>query len=322
MRHDRIVPGVILIALGLIFLLHSFGYLHIHFMNILHLWPVFLLIGGINLIFAHNRSGWATALKIGVVLLAFWILLFGNFGNRFSFWPNHYYYHSDSDFDDDDDSTGIRRDIVKVEGNSTFTEAYHANVRIAKLNINGGGTNYRLSDTTNQLFEAYTHEFAGKYEYTHSNQDSVYTLNFGMKDGTHILWSKRRSNSATFKLNSAPIWDMDIETGATKVDFDLSKFKVRNLKVDGGAADFDLKLGEPLAETRINVSTGISDVKISVPKDAACRIDTDSGLSQNKFEGFNKVSDDHYETPNFSSAKTKIFIKIDGAISDFKVLRY
>ena len=85
MRHDKIVPGAILITLGVIFLLRSFGIIHIHWINILHLWPIFLLIGGINLIFAHNRTVWASVLKIGVVILGLCILLFGNFNDRYNF---------------------------------------------------------------------------------------------------------------------------------------------------------------------------------------------------------------------------------------------
>lgn len=330
MRHDKLVPGAILITIGVIFLLRSFGYIHIHWINILHLWPIFLVIGGINLIFAHNRSPWASVLKIGVVIAGVFILLFGNFNDRFSFWPHTYYsYHNDNDDNNDnndnsndDGDDNDNKGIVKVEGNSAFSEPYHAEARIAKLNISGGGTSYRLSDTTNQLFQAYTKEFGGQYEFSRHSEDSVYVLDFNMKKNRHFRWDKGKSNSVDFKLNSAPIWDMDIQTGATALDFDLTKFKIRNLTLNGGAASFSIKLGEPLEATKLDVSTGVSEVKISIPKDAACKITTDSGLSSNNFDGFNKLEDNHYETPGFAAAKKKIYIKLDGGISDFKVNRY
>ncbi|QKJ29245.1 hypothetical protein HQ865_05580 [Mucilaginibacter mali] len=323
MRHDKLVPGAILITLGIIFLLRSFGVVHIHWMNFLHLWPIFLLIGGINLIFAHNRSPLASGLKIGVVLLGLCILLFGNFNNRYNFWPGRYYYHSDNNNNDsDDDDNDDKVDVVKVGGTSTFNEPYNAATKIAKLNINGGGTMYRLSDTTTDLFQAYTKEIAGSYEFTRHNEDSVYVLDFSMKKNNHMRWDKGKENSATFKLNTAPVWDMDISTGATKLDFDLSKFKIRNLDINGGAASFDIKMGQPLASTNIDISTGVSEVNIRIPKDAACKIDTDSGLSSNHFDGFNKTDDDTYETPGYSSAKNKIHIKLDGGLSGFRVTRY
>jgi len=331
MRHDKIVPGVILITIGLVFLLRSFGLVHIHWMNFIYLWPIFLLIGGINLIFVNNRSPLASTLKIGIVILGLGVVLFGNFGNRFHFWPGYTYSSSDNNdndfnFDDNDnndnDSDSTHADVVKIDGNSSFAEPFNAKVRVAKLNISGGGTGYYLSDTTNQLFEAYTKEQTASYELSRNDQDSVFVLNFDMKKNNHFRFGKGKNNSATFKLNSAPIWDMDIQTGATKLDFDLSKFKLRNFTISGGAAAFDVKVGEPLAVTKIDISTGVSSVKIDVPKDAACRIVSDSGLSSNKFDGFNKTDDDHYETPGFAAAKNKMYIKLDGGISDFKVTRY
>lgn len=320
MRHDKLVPGAILIALGVIFLLRSFGYIHIHWLNILHLWPIFLVIGGINLLFAHNRSLWATVLKLAVVFAGIFILLFANFNNRFNFWPNYSYHFNNDDDDDNDSADGSN--IVKIEGNSVFTEPFHADAKAAVLNISGGGTVYTLSDTTNELFQANTREFGDRYEYTHHSDDSVFVLNFRMKNNTHFNWHKNKSNTAAFKLNTAPVWDINVEAGATKLDFDLTKFKIRKLDIDGGAASFKVKLGEPLAATRLNVETGASEVTISIPENAACSIETDTGLSSKKFDGFSKTDDNKYETAGFAQADKKIYIHMSGGISDFKVNRY
>jgi len=321
MKHNRIVPGAILITLGVIFLLHSFGLIHIHWINIIHLWPIFLLIAGINLIFAHNRSVWATFLKLVVVVVGVCLLLFGNFGNGFNTWSGYYHFRHLTDRNDDDNSDDNEH-IVKIEGSSIFTEPFHADAKIGKLNISGGGVSYILVDTTSQLFEATTKEYGRHYEYSHHNQDSTYVFDFNVNSNARFHWGKGKTNEAVFKLNTAPLWDMDIEAGAAKINFDLSKFKIRNVDISGGAASFQLKMGQPLANTNLSVSTGAAEVRISVPKSAACKIETDSGLSSNNFEGFNKLDDDSYETPGFAGAKNKLYIKFDGGVSDFKVVRY
>jgi hypothetical protein len=59
-----------------------------------------------------------------------------------------------------------------------------------------------------------------------------------------------------------------------------------------------------------------------VPKDAACSIEANTGLSSNKFDGFTKKDDNTYETEGFMLAKNKIIIHISGALADFKVNRY
>ncbi|SEO47991.1 LiaI-LiaF-like domain-containing protein [Mucilaginibacter sp. AW1-7] len=330
MKTDRLIPGTILVCIGAIFLLHNFHIFHFQWMNILYLWPIFLIIGGVNLVFAGNRSPLATVVKLAVIIGGFSLLLFGNFGNRYHFWPSTFINFDDdhdndnNDSNDDSDSTNTDHGVTKIEGSSVFNKDYTADAKFARLNINGGATTYTLNDTTSQLFKAETKEFYGKYEFNANKEDSVYVLNFKMKGnkGWHFDSDNNKSNLADIKLNPNPIWDIYVETGATKLDFDLSKFKIKSVTLKGGAASFEVKLGAPLASTNVEVSTGVSEVIINVPKDAACSINANTGLSSNEFEGFTKKNDNSYETPGFDAAKNKIYIHMNGGISDFKVNRY
>lgn len=327
MRNDKIIPGVVLILIGIAFLLHNYGVIHFHWGNFFHLWPIFFVVGGINLIFANKRSGWATFLKLAVIIIGFGLIVFGNFGRRSWFLPNISYYNDDDDSYDND-----KAGITKIEGNSEFNAPFAADARVATLNITGGGTLYHLSDTTNQLFSAVTKEFKGRYVFTHSNQDSVYTLNFNMHgrhnldfnfdDGDRKGKDTSHTNSAIFRLNANPEWNINVKTGATSLNFDLSKFKIRSVKLAGGAAEFDLKMGQPLAVTNVEVATGMSDVTLRVPANAACHIKSSTGLSSTTFDGFTKIADNTYETPGFNAAKNKMFIKISGGMADIKVKRY
>jgi len=320
---------MILVLIGAIFLLHNFGYVQFHWYNIWRLWPVFLVVGGVNLVFANNKSAWATILKISVVVGAFALILFGNFDRGHSWWwpRGHYSYHSDNnnDMDDNDDNDDMDDNgkLTKLSGTSEFKQPFDASVRLARLNISGGATTYRLSDTTNDLFKANTREAHGRYQYTGHKEDSVFVMDFSMKNNKGWNWnSNDESNRADIMLNTKPEWDITVETGATDLNFDLSKYKLRSMTIKGGAAQFVVKVGQPLANTNITVSTGASDVTIDVPRDAACHIESASGLSSNTYDGFTKNNDGNYETPGFSAAKNKIFVHISGGISDFKVRRY
>jgi hypothetical protein len=326
MKTDRLVPGTILVCIGAIILLHNFNVVQFQWMNILYLWPIFLIMGGVNLVFAGNRSPLATVVKLAVIIGGFSLLLFGNFGNRYHFWPSTFIHFDDNDDDDNgSDSTNVDHGVTKIEGSSTFNKDYTPDAKLARLNISGGATTYTLNDTTNQLFKAETKEFYGKYEFTNDLVDSVYVLSLRMKSN-HQDWhfdsDDNKSNTADIKLNPNPIWDINVETGATKVNFDLSKFKIKSVTLKGGAASFDVKLGMPLATTNVEIATGMSESTINVPKDAACSIEANTGLSSNKFDGFTKKDDNTYETEGFSSAKNKIIIHISGALADFKVNRY
>lgn len=321
MKNDKLVPGIILVTIGAIFLLHNFGYLHFHWYNLWRMWPIFLVIGGVNLLLAHNRSPWATVLKISVVVGGFALILFGNFDNDHGWWPRGRWSVNTDNSDDNVDDNGK---IVKGSSTGTFTQPYDASIKAARLNISGGANTFRLNDTTSELFKADTKQFHGRYELLGHKEDSIYVMDFSMKNnkGNWNWGSDNENNIADMSLNTKPEWEINVEAGATDLNFDLSKYKLRELKLSGGAGQFVVKVGQPLESTNINVSTGASDVTIEVPENAACQIQSDTGLSSNTFDGFNKNSDGQYQTANFEAAKNKIYIHISGGISDFKVHKY
>ncbi len=330
MRNNRIYPGAILVCLGVLFLLRTLGVLHFHWSNVLHLWPLLLVIGGINLALANNKAAWAVAVRIIVVVGCIALLVFGDFGYGNSFrnfrFNRHYNGNSNSyDFDDNDssDDDGDDNESTNAGGTtSSYTEPMHAETKFASLNISGGITTYQLSDTTGMLITAITKTYNGNYTFDHHRSDSVDVVDFNMKGKTHVSGFPDRSNTAELKLNSKPIWDIHVKGGADKLNFDLTRFKIRNLKLDGGATDYTVKMGMPLASTNVNVSAGVSDITINVPSGAACDVTTNSGLSSNSIEGFNKVGDNHYQTANFSASPAKLYVHFNGGISDFKVNRY
>lgn len=319
MRNNKLIPGIVLLLLGTVFLLRNYGYIDIHWSNIFHLWPIFIVIAGVNMIFANNKSPWAMGIKLAVIIGGFGLLFFGNFGNKFGFWPRGNY-----EFDIDDDGDRVHTDVVRRESTRFFEESYNDSIRTARLNIHGGATSYKLSDTTTQLFSAETREFYGRYEFTPSKMDSSYLLDFRMKDNRfkNFNFNNDRSNRAIFKLNVKPEWELDINAGATDLDFDLTKFKIRTVHIDGGAASFKVKFGQPLNVTTVKVNTGASDVDIKIPRGAAASIDVHTGLSSDDFEGFVKIRDHRYETPGYANATNKFNIKINGGVSDFNVKRY
>ncbi|MFD2147959.1 hypothetical protein [Mucilaginibacter antarcticus] len=284
---------------------------------------------GVNLIFGDKKSSpAAVGIKIAIVIVGFALVLFGDFAKRHKFWNGDQYGFNMDMNDDNDDDNNDNHNVTKVEGNSEYLAPYTDSIKIARLNISGGGAVYTLSDTTNELFSATTREFKGKYVYSHSRQDSVSELNFKMQGHSNLKFNfgsknhNARNNEAIFKLNTKPEWEINIKAGAAKLDFDLSKFKVRSLNVAGGAADFEVKLGQPLANTNVNVETGMSSTTIRIPNGAACHIKSSTGLSSTSFDGFDKKEDGNYETPGFAGATNKLHIKISGGMADFKVERY
>ncbi len=327
MKRDRLFTGMLLLCIGILFLLDNFNVINFHWSNILSLWPLLLIVSGVNLVTSHYNSTGITTLRALIFAAVLGIVAYRGlqppnhhfFGRQFG---NHFF-NGDNDFNSDDDDDDNEKGVMKLEGSRTYNEPYSAAVKTVSLNIKGGGATYVLQDTTNQLFSASTHEMSGKFNFNTMATDSGKTINFNTSSSRNsINWDSDKGNQATIKLNVNPVWDIDIATGASKMDLDLSKFKVRKLLVKGGATSMDLKLGQPVAMMNVDISTGVSEVNISVPSNAACHIISKTGLSSKSFDGFESKSDNEYQTAGFDNAPRKIYLNLKGGISDFNVKRY
>ncbi|MBS1529106.1 MAG: hypothetical protein JSU01_02260 [Bacteroidetes bacterium] len=215
-----------------------------------------------------------------------------------------------------------------IEGNysekrfdTTYSQPFNPSIKTAKFILNGGTSIYTLSDTTNQLLHADAMLFHSRYALNGHREGSAYGMDFTMQSKSKTNFG-RQSDSVNFKLNPAPVWDISVNSGATELNFDLTKYKVSSLKIAGSAGSFNIKIGQPEAQTTIKVAVGAAEVTINVPKNAACRIEEHSALSSATFDGFDKKNDSSYETPGYAAASRKIVIHFSGGISDFKVSRY
>ena len=106
------------------------------------------------------------------------------------------------------------------------------------------------------------------------------------------------------------------------MNFDFSEYKVSELDVNGGACNFDIKLGDLYGTTNVDIETGVSDIKIGIPSSSGCRIECETVLSHKDFTGFDKKSGNVYETSNYLTANKHVNIKLEGAISGFEIYRY
>ena len=323
MKNDRLFSGLVLLIIGAVFLLNNFGVIDFHWGNLFRLWPVFLIIGGINLLLSNTRAVWATLVRVAVLIIGLGFVLFSNVRGKYGFGPFKYNYDVRDDNDDDNDDSDGDLKVSNKASSNTYQQPFLAGTKYARLNVSGGATKYTLTKSTDSLFAASTSEYYGDYNLNSRTEDSVAIIDFDMnKRHQHFRWDGGSMNVARLSLNVAPIWDINIKGGAAKVDFDLTPYKVRNLNINGGAASCSVKLDDKLPLTDVVVSTGASEINISIPKNAACDIVTSSGLSSNDFEGFSKISGDHYTTLGFENAKNKIYLKLKGGVSDFNVHRY
>ncbi|KQR72580.1 LiaI-LiaF-like domain-containing protein [Pedobacter sp. Leaf176] len=325
MKLDRIIWGILLLFIGGVLLMENFGVIEFYWRNVWHFWPVFLIIAGVNILFNKNNSQTGSMISIAVLVLTLGFLFFKGQEepNRNSWWGHNFkkdidvnINDNDSENDDNDNDTSFNQ--------LNLSEPFAA-VDVAKktvLNISGGGISFNLDGETTDLIKADVKKRHGEFSLTKQTTDTATVLTFKMGDKKNKWNFGDGGNDVNFKLNKTPNWDIVMKLGAGEADFDFADYKVRTFRFDGGAASLDIKIGDLLPISDVIVKSGVADVKIKIPTNSGCRIKTKTGLSAKDFEGFEKLSDGVYETANYKTSTKKIFINLDGGLSNFEVSRY
>lgn len=317
MKLDRLIWGILLLFIGGVLLLENFGVIDFYWRSVWHFWPVFLIIAGVNILFNKNNSQTGHIISLAVLVVSLTFLFFkGQEKPANSWWGRH---HKDVDIhidDDDDKDTAFNR-LNLVE---PFVAADSAKKTV--LNISGGGISFKLDGETSELINADITKRHGNFSLKKLVTDSATILTLSMDDRKGKWKFNDNGNDVDFKLNKAANWDIIMKLGAGEADLDFSGYKVRTFRFDGGAAALDIKMGDLLPISDVIVKSGVADVKIKVPANSGCRINTKTGLSAKDFEGFEKLSDGVYQTSNYKTSTKKIFINLDGGLSNFEVERY
>lgn len=343
-RRNGLFWGIFLLTFGVLFLARRAGWLAVDWHSLVNLWPVLLILAGVNLILERrgNAAAFITTIMLAVAvpttLFGFFARDRDNFGLRWS--------QEDSDDDDghrndddtddndanDDENTDEayrsereRRDNDNVQTN-TFSESMDAETREAVLKLSGGAGRFIISDPTAELIKADTKQSVGSYSMSVDRDATTHIPTIELKpteENQEINLSDGKfENRVDIHLNARPIWMMNIALGAGQGDLDLSNYAVRSLKIGAGAADLDLKLGAKAEVSDVKLDVGAASVTVHVPKEVGCRIKKDGALNVEQLDDFTDVGGGEFVSPGYDTAPKKMTIRFDGGISRFKVVRY
>ncbi len=168
---------------------------------------------------------------------------------------------------------------------------------------------------------------------------------------TNWNWEATKQLRSTISLNKALPIVLDVHGGVGQSHVDLSRLHVNDLDVTGGVGEILLTLPasadsldvrtqvgvgrmELTVPTAINLNArikgGVGETSIRLPADAAVRLEANSGVGDvnvgprlqrvsGDSGGFGLGKDGVWETPNFSSAATRMNIHYDGSVGQLIV---
>jgi hypothetical protein len=315
MKSKGVFWGVILFTIGILFFLRNIDVIWFSWRAFLSMWPVILLILGISLL---PLKGFIRIILAFIVIILTIIFVANN--PRFQEkdrWPWEFRSYNDWNDRNDQDNTDEETDEWNDQ---QLYESYDTTINNAVLDLDAVAGEFSIEETGDYLIKFDRQGNVGKYYLEADNAGSAAVLKLTMGDRT--IHKKNISNKATISLNPNPVWDLKIDAGAAKIDFDLSPFKVDRVDIDGGASSVKIKLGDKHDNTDLTIETGVSSVTIEIPESVGCEVNASSFLTSKDLEGFDKKSDGVYQTEGFSSSAKKITVKLDAAISSLVIKRY
>ncbi|QKZ14802.1 LiaI-LiaF-like domain-containing protein [Spirosoma sp. KUDC1026] len=335
--------GIFLLTLGILFLARRNDWLDVNWHTLVDFWPVLLILAGVNVILERrgNPAAFVTTVMLAVAVP---VTLFGLFSpnrdrSEYGFrWDNDNEDNdgnadedeSDADDEDANDDYQSERNKRRLEGDgvktNTFAEPMQEDTREAVFKLAGGAGRFIISNPSSELIKVDTRNSIGNYsmsvERDATTRIPTIELMPTKENQTIDLKDGNYENRVDVHLNTKPVWTMDVGLGAGQGELDLSAYAVKQLKVEGGAIDIDLKMGAKADQSDVKLDVGAASVTIRVPKEVGCKIKKDGALNLNQLDDFTDVGGGEYLSPGYDAAKKKMLIRFDGGISSFKVVRY
>ncbi len=299
LNREKLLWGLLLLGVGIVILLQNLGVISFYWRPVFRLWPLIIIIIGVNLLLPRKGTGNLVAVLFTAAAVAF-LIFTGVEGRKFS------------PFSTSEHLT-----------ERTFRQFTDPEISAARLNVSGGAVTYKIIPSeAEDLFLAETESTFGSHHFSYKTDDSLGIVDFKMDTGSKgVKLGGDDYNKVEMQLQPELPWQINFSMGAGTADFDLRSNRISRLVINGGAAAIKAKLGSPEQKSRIVVSGGATNVKLEIPTSAQCRISVSTALSSRNFAGFTKISDGSFVTPGFDSSLPHYEIRFSGGMSSFSVAR-
>ena len=298
MRNSNVLTGTIFIIIGLVFLLDNFAIIDWRILiDLLHFWPILLIIFGLNLIFGKTRLFFVAPLLL--ILLIVLVVFYP------SVLPGR---------------IGPSREMV-------LSQDLELGIRQAKIRMNLFAADidvYNLKPEERGLL------FSGEVTYSQVPPELSYKINgyeavvdiASEKKGSFFGIGSFRSSDSRMSLGLTELIPLrlDIKSGASDLDLDLSLLRVEALDLEAGASSIEIKFGDISEKLVGTIKGGVSKVLLIIPKWVGTRIKLDSGLASNNLKevGFKKDGN-VYTSPNYSTSNRVIDIDVAIGVGNLDV---
>ena len=275
-RPYGLVFPIVLVLGGLLILLANLGTLPSDAgWRLLQLWPLLLVMLGVELLVPHLFHGVAVPL---VTLLLVGAIALGGFAYALAGPPSL-----------------IGGTYTRFQSSSPVGELTTGSVTIDAA---GADVNIRAGDSGDQLYQARV-DYAGsapRFSYSNGN------IHISTNQNNFFIWN-RRQDVIDVTLNQSVDWTVDINGAGTSVKIDLTSGKLHSFSYDGVGGNVSLLASEPNGLVNVTLSgVGIA-ATVNVPSGTEYRVTA---------KGIGTTVEGTSQTPGWATATDRYDVTANG----------
>lgn len=300
-RRSLVWP-LLLIVLGVLFLLSNFGIISgVSWLAVASLWPLFLILIGLDIAFARRWPLPTLAAEIAVMAAGLALLAYS---------PTL--------------SPGFAFGNGNAPGETDITVPRGEATELA-LTLNAGGRAYRVSGGATALVEAHSANPDLRVRTSGTTRATV------RLDQTSQAGFMHPANSGDIQVRVASDipTSLTINVGAGEFDVDLSDVRVTDARVNVGASSMEFVLPKPSGNVDVRMNGGASSVTLVVPDGVDARISTTGGLLSLRSDntrlgtggsiGGCVACGTSVETSGYAAARDRVTVTISAGMSSILV---
>jgi hypothetical protein len=135
-----------------------------------------------------------------------------------------------------------------------------------------------------------------------------------------VPWLERPSRWTVGLSGEVPL-DLKVDAGASKAVLDLGGLRLRDLDLQTGASETQVRLPRAAGVTTVKAQTGAAALTLEVPAGVAARIRTRMALGSTHVDTARfPASGDGYASPDFATAPNRVDIDVQGGVGSLRVI--
>jgi len=288
--YGRLLVGIVIIFVGLVFLGHNLGWFTVNF-DWWNLWPIVIIVVGLSFLTGRGWLSGVVGIIVTLIVIALVaLLIFGNVGSNLM------------------NKEVTKSDILITKEAGVESADISIKYGAGKINI-GSGSDVLISGSheSNFLTMDKNSEVDGNIQ-----KVELKTVGSWRTFGKHI-------NDLDLRLSNDTLTKLSVDTGAVDASFDFSEIMAESINLNTGVSSLKIVLGDRVDESDLHIKAGASSIDITLPQTAGARLNLSSGLTSKTLTNFKQIDSNHYETDNYQTATKKIDMDFDLGATSLKI---